>query len=377
MRGCIAFFLFIFIVGPALFTFEVAASTSAWLFNREFYADVLATPEVYSALLGGLVDTLGTDGALALSESEIEQLKASVNTDEWNAAVRSSVSQVFDAFEGKSDQFTISLPLGPLKVLLESSAGARFMRLYGERLQPCASGQEPSESPDQVTNFPLPVCAPQNVDRETYVSGLVERLPAIAAEMPQTMTVSSTVDSTPTSEFVRGIGVGGLDSAVMAAVAVLGVIAVGSWFVTGMIGAGQARGRLFWLGITLVLPSAVVLVLGFGVTAASAALLSDPATWNLDSTEPISQAVYEAMSGGANRISTSFLAAGGLPVVIGVLLTIFGLIIPGRRDNRLQGDPYSNPTAQFAEKPKNDFQVFSKLKNDAKPKNDDSIIRPL
>ena len=69
MRGCIAFFLFIFIVGPALFTFELAASASTWLFSRDFYSDVLATPEVYSVMLGGLVDTLGANGTAAMSES--------------------------------------------------------------------------------------------------------------------------------------------------------------------------------------------------------------------------------------------------------------------------------------------------------------------
>ncbi len=377
MRGCIAFFLFIFIVGPALFTFELAASASTWLFSRDFYSDVLATPEVYSVMLGGLVDTLGANGTAAMSESEFEQLSASVNTEEWRAAVSSSVSQVFDALEGKSDHFTITLPLAPLKALLGSSAGEQFIRLYAQRLEPCVGGQEPTESPDQFTNFPLPVCAPQNLGREAYVSDLVERLPSIMANMPPSMTFSSTIDPTLTGGFVQGTGFGGVSSAVTAVVAVLGVIAVGSWFVTGLIGSGSARGRLFWLGITLVLPSAIVLLLGFGVTAASAALLSDPAAWTLDSNGPISRALYEAIFGGANRISISFLAAGGIPLIAGALLTVFGIIVPGRRDDRLQRDLYNNPTAQFADKPKNDFEVFNKPKNDAKPINDDSIIRPL
>lgn len=378
MRGCIAFFLFIFIVGPALFAFELVAGASTWLFNREFYSDVLATPEVYGAFFEGVVDIL-SDGAGPMRESgDFDRLAASVDVEEWSAALNSAVNQFFDVIEGKTTRVSINIniPLAPLKALLESSVGEQFVRQFAQGLKACAAGQEPSALPPQVAGFPLPVCVPQNQTREAFVSGLIERLPSITANMPEYLTYNDTVDPIFTEDF-SGIGISDIVDAMTAVVVVFGVVSVGLWFMTGLIGAGSARGRLLWLGGMLFLPSVVAALIGLGVAAATRALMMDSISANIDLNDSITQAVYNVMSGGANKVSLSFMAAGGIPSAVGILLFLVGLILPARRDDELQRDLFNNPTTQYGGKPKNDSNLYEKLKNSDKPKNDDSIIKPL
>jgi hypothetical protein len=164
---------------------------------------------------------------------------------------------------------------------------------------------------------------------------------------------------------------------VTTAVIVLGVIAVGAWFTTGIIAGDSAGSRLRWLGGTLFLPSVVVALIGLGIMSTSAIAVSRGAVM-IDGgiSGRLSQTVYDALVGGVGRISTAFLVAGGIPTAIGLGLLVIGLVIPAPRRDDMERDMYANPTMQYSGKPKNDFEVFNKPKNDGKEKNDD-IIRPL
>jgi hypothetical protein len=124
----------------------------------------------------------------------------------------------------------------------------------------------------------------------------------------------------------------------------------------------------------------VVVLIGLGIMSTSAIAVSRGAVM-IDGgiSGRLSQTVYDALVGGVGRISTAFLVAGGIPTAIGLGLLVIGIVIPAPRRDDMEQDMYNNPTMQYGQysgKPKNDFEVFNKPKNDGKEKNDD-IIKPL
>jgi hypothetical protein len=373
MRGCVAFFLFLVIVAPLLFAFEIAAAASTFLVNREFYTDVLASPDVYAAVLEGVLDDAGVSARLR-ETGELDRIRATLNESEWRDAIQDVIDDVFAVIEGRSNTISISLPLAPVRAILESSAGAEFVRSYVDGLDPCRPGQEPNQVPAGIVGLPLPVCVPQGVATDQYAADLIERLPATLERMPARLTYTATATDFPQVQGVTGFDV---PSAVMTALAVLGIMAIGAWLVTGIVAGDGAGSRLRWLGGTLLLPSLVVLLIGLAIGGATATATSTVVLGGVN--QRLSQAFADAIVGGAGRIALSFVAAGGIPAAIGALLFVAGLFVPDRRADTLQRDLYANPTAQYPPqyppKPKNEFDVY-KPKNNDKPSNDD-VIRPL
>lgn len=376
MRGCVAFFVFVFVAAPLILAFEVTAAASTFLVNRDFYGDVLSSPEIYAAMLEGLMDDAGVSAELRAS-GELERITATLDTDEWRAAIDEAIDQAFAVLEGRSDTITINIPLAPVRAILQSSAAAEFVSDYVGELPRCAAGREPMDAPDTISGLPLPTCRPQNISLTEYTDQLMSDLPRIIENMPETLTYSDTIPDGPR---IEGLGEVGIQQAVTTAVIVLGVAAAGVWFINGLIAGASAGGRLRWLGVTLLLPSVVVVLIGLGIASVAALAVSRGAVM-IDGgiSSRLSETVYEALTGGVGRISTSFLIAGGIPSVIGLLLLITGFAMPAPRRDDMERDMYANPTMQYGQyggKPKNDFDVFNKPKNDGKEKNDD-IIKPL
>jgi hypothetical protein len=191
--------------------------------------------------------------------------------------------------------------------------------------------------------------------------------------MPTHLTYMAQTEDVPQFE---GLGEAGLENAVKAAVVALGVISIGAWLFTGIVAADSVSGKLRWLGIMLVLPSLVVLLIGLGISSTSLVASGSGVIVDGGMNDRLSQTVTDALIGGVGRISMSFLAAGAIPAAIGGLLFVLGIIVPSRRRDDLGYGLQMNPTTQYGGKPKNDFEVFNKPKNDGKVKNDD-IIKPL
>jgi hypothetical protein len=376
MRGCVAFFVFIFVAAPLILAFEVTAAASTFLVNRDFYGDMLSSPEIYAAMLEGLMDDAGVSAELRAS-GELERITATLDTAEWRAAVDEAIDQAFAVLEGRSDTISINIPLAPVRAILQSSAAAEFVSDYVGELPACSGGREPMDAPDTITGLPLPVCRPQNLSPREYSEQLLSDLPRVIENMPDTLTYTDTVPDGPR---IGGLGEVGLQQAVTTAVIILGVIALGAWLSTGIVAGDSAGSRLRWLGVTLLLPSVIVVLIGLGIASVSALAVNRGAVL-IDGgiSSRLSETVYEALTGGVGRISTSFLIAGGIPSVIGLGLLVIGFAIPAPRRDEMQRDMYANPTMQYGPydgKPKNDFEVFNKPKNDGKEKNDD-IIKPL
>lgn len=376
MRGCVAFIVFIFVAAPLMLAFEVTAAASTFLANRDFYGDVLSSPEIYGAMLEGLMDDVGVSAELRES-GDLERITATLDTDEWRAAIDGAIDQAFAVLEGRSDTITINIPLAPVRAILQSSAAQEFVSDYVGELPVCSGGREPMDAPDTITGLPLPACRPQNLSVSEYTDQMMSDLPRVIEGMPEYLTYSDTISDGPR---IEGLGEVGLQQAVTTAVIVLGVIAVGAWFTTGLIAGDSAGSRLRWLGVTLLLPSVVVALIGLGIAGTSAVAVSRGAVM-IDGgiSNRLSETVFDALVGGVGRISAAFLAAGGIPSVIGVVLLGIGFAIPTPRRDDMERDMYTNPTMQYGQydgKPKNDFEVFNKPKNDGKEKNDD-IIRPL
>lgn len=376
MRGCVAFFVFIFVAAPLILAFEVTAAASTFLVNRDFYGDMLSSPEIYAAMLEGLMDDAGVSAELRES-GELDRITATLDTAEWRAAVDDAIDQAFAVLEGRSDTITINIPLEPVRAILQSSAAAEFVSDYVGELPACTGGREPMDAPDTITGLPLPACRPQNLSPREYSEQLLSDLPRVIENMPEYLTYSDTIPDGPR---IEGLGEVGLQQAVTTAVIILGVIALGAWLSTGIIAGDSASSRFRWLGVTLLLPSIIVVLIGLGIASVSALAVNRGAVM-IDGgiSSRLSETVYEALTGGVGRISTSFLIAGGIPSVIGLGLLVIGFAMPAPRRDEMQRDMYANPTMQYGPydgKPKNDFEVFNKPKNDGKEKNDD-IIKPL
>lgn len=371
MRGCLAFVLFFTLVGPMLFAFEIVAGASTFLVNREFYVDLFADPNIYGSLLDtALAEAGSTIGHLGDGE-QYEQVIAALDDGEWRAAVSSAVNQLFDVFEGKSNRISLTIPLRPLKSLLLTDLGDTFIHRYIGDLPVCRLGQEPTSAPSQFTVAPLPVCVPPDRTPAQYAEQIVTTLPQIVAAMPDQLSYSDTFNADRDLEAMEFFGgFSGVQAVLQGGVILIGIVALGAWLITGLIAAASMRGKLLALGLMLLLPSLAVLVIGFGIYVAFNAPDALPR-----SNTALTRTIVETLN--SSPLSTVFLTTGAIPSAVAVGLIVLGGLLPSRRRDDALDDLRANPTTMFAAERPPASPSNVKLKNDSKPKNDDSIIRPL
>lgn len=379
MRGCIGTFLFMIFVGPLIFGAEFAVATSTWLLREEVYTEAFSNPDVYTSLMEIVVYPRGADGLEADSEPEFARLVSTSDLSMWQSAVQSMVSQFFAVLDGRAENITLTLPLTPLKTLLNSTNGPAFINDYARYLRTCRTGESPERPAVYAAGeMVLPMCIPPEVSREAFTSELIARIPAFVETMPNEITVPRVLTS-DNVEAIQSWGLNGFSTIATAIAAMLCVFAVGFWFVGGIIAAASFKGKLMWWGGSLVLASIPVLSMGV-LLMMMGSRGTEWMTVNADATTDsrLALSILDSLVTTLTRPGgNAMLLAGGIPSLFGVLLLLGGIILPAKRTDEISRDLYNNPTTSFYPHPSD-----GKRKNDSLPEYDDKrknddIIRPL
>jgi hypothetical protein len=343
MRKFIAIFLVIFLVFPLLLSAQAAISVTSWALDRQFYIDTLDQPQIYSTLTTSpMIDKL-LHVRLGLppeaDTSELESiLKGILTTDYMRGQVSEFINALFDYLQGKTDTFAPTLDAVPLKTALEGSQQDAFLNALVAALPPCGPNQIPGFGGEGQT-----ACKPAGIPDDLLVEQVLKpALPSILSAVPDEIPLEGEFQNWQESArwrtFLPGMAV---PASVILSLLVLVFIAACAWYVAALISDTSWRVRLQWLGWTLLVPAALIFLLGF--TAQSGI----PAYWirfGLDSADlsntPFGPELNETLRiisvSAIPRIASAFQMVGGISGALSIALIFWGIATPRKRRKELE-----------------------------------------
>jgi hypothetical protein len=294
MRSIPAALVAVFLVVPLFLAALFTVSLSTWVLDRGFYASLIDDERLYEFPRGITKEEwaeAGRDSGIPLLGDPA--LLREVATPAWMRTQALSVlGQAFDFIEARTGSFDPELDLAPLKKAVAAKGGARAALA--------------ARTPDRI------------------------RL----SEMPGTGYMPA-----------RWWGLSGFSApgALVLADVILLFLAGGFSVAAAFIGGADTRQRLLWLGGCLLPPAAIVFLSGLGtlVPLAGGWMWSGIRSAGLESLgfgPGFSAALLEAARHAVARVSTGFLATGGIAAGIAVALIVIGVTTHTGTDARRTGE---------------------------------------
>jgi hypothetical protein len=332
LRRVIALLLVIFVVLPLIFTTLIMISINSWVLDRNFYVSLLDDPKLYEALLSQDLPLyvnnrwfpreINSDLPPIALDKALREVMTPLYLHDQSVRI---VNQAFDTLEGRRDAFDISMDLAPIKAALRGDGGSRFAQTLAAQIPACASGQEPL-----IAGSTLIRCRAANVSVEEATQQIVTALPAFIDQMPDQINLAREpldlrAEWRPFSLIF--LGNLGLSLTIGMLLALAGVF----WLAAAFIGGTNRRERLLWLGWSLLVPAALVFIMGLAIgspfTAASIGLGIDRSRFTIEGVQysaALRQAVVEMASRVLTAVASGFLIAGGASTAIAVGLLVWG-----------------------------------------------------
>ena len=335
MRKFIAVFFSIILVFPLLLSTQVAVSVTTWALDRHFYIDALDQPQVYEAITSGpLIDKLLHDRFGLPPESDTSELKSVLKGilthDYMREQVGGIINTLFDYLQGKTDTFAPVLDIVPLKNALEGSQQDAFLNALVAAMPTCAPGQVPGIGSEGQ----LP-CKPGGVSDDFLTEQILKpALPGIISAVPDEIPLEGEFlnwqEEARWRTFLPGMAV---PASIILSMLVLVFIAAGVWYLTALISDSSWRVRLQWLGWSLLIPAALIFLLGFAVQSGM------PVYWiqfGLERTDLIGTAFSQVLDEAPHiisvaalpRIANAFQMVGGICGGVSLALIFWGIATP-------------------------------------------------
>ena len=237
----------------------------------------------------------------------------------------SIIDQVFTFLWGRGP-LDLSVDLSPLKQSLVGDTAKRFALAMAKDL-PVATAS--TALPKRGT---IPGSRPKGWTVEQTARFIEGSLPTVLADVPDRLQLGDTVPLPWPGFSAFGMLIGA------AVVAML--LAFGAWFGSAFAFSDVPRERLLWLGGTLLAPA--LCVLAVGVFSAASPIALSWARIGISSADfagtGVSQGFVDAVVNAARlslgRITTGFLATGGIAAGIGVGLLVWGGITPSSQKDQ-------------------------------------------
>jgi hypothetical protein len=344
LRRLIALFLVFVLVFPLTMAALSLIAVSPWALDRNFYIDLVSDERLYDVLLSEEIPRMLQREVL---RGELEDAPAAAIASALRAVVtpeylRSEsvriINDVFDAIEGQGDTQPF-LDLRPIKDNVLAK-GAQFAQAYVADLPACAAGVQPTFIVEtrRGRDATLYRCVPSDLTADQVANDIVEQLSIYVEEIPDQVDLSpepirfrTGIDNVfrfSRGEFAFFDVVGALNFSIV----VLLLIAGGAWFVTALIGGEDQRGRLLWLGSSLMPAALLIFFIGVAINAASDPLSTAwfrPGVYNIRfGNAPISEesarVLLEVFGSTLDTIANGFLASGAISGAIALTLLAFG-----------------------------------------------------
>ncbi len=348
MRKFFALLLTVFIFSPMAAGAMALVGINSWLFNRDFYTDIAGSEALYGALLSEEMpaylnrEVPAADGIppAALGAGLREVLNAGYLRDQ---AV-TIVNELFDALEGKDYTLYIAVDLIPIKEALRGDGGGDFARAYAAKLPACEEGQAPVDEGER-----LPRCVPPDMSAEMVIDDVYQALPALIEDAPDRFELMrEPVDLRAELNQASWMLGGSLQTGLNAAALMIAVPAAAVWLLASLVSSDNWRGRLIWMGISLLLPTG--LIFGLGVMT-NGDLLMLPVRAGVGTLEmmgreasPATQdAFIDVAQDALNRISSGFNVVAVVVGAVGLILIGIGILV---RPAPQEGGPPEKPKRQ-------------------------------
>lgn len=254
---------------PILFIFQVMTATQAVFLTRETWYGVMAEPGIYESFIDEFEEILPE------SRSQREAVQAAISPVYVKNMLNRVVDYGFDVLEGK--------PVTPPVFEVPSALAEAVQR------NPNAGSFDFVQMPNGAVG--LTVDVPQSA---------VSQLRNFGVQFTLALVISATV----------------------------GLLV---WFIAGWLGAQTTRGRLIWLGVTLIFASFGVVMLGVtGLNSVIDGITTDLAR-TTSQTDMIQVGVTRGLLNVMPKFAQALIFAGGIPSAIGLVLIAMGAMLQPRR----------------------------------------------
>jgi hypothetical protein len=332
MRNFLGILLTIILVFPLILSTLVIYSISTWAVDRDLYIDALSSQEIQAQLVSDEI----IQKALTESMSEIEGLDSAafgtlirsiLPAQYFKDQVTTMVNQVFDFLEGKIEVLTLQFDLTEIKAAFNGPNQQELFIKLAQALPVCQEDQP-------VKGEGIYICKPDFIGEDVFVEYYLKpNLPVLLALIPDSITVvepftlQNKFQDVP-APFQQFLYLGNLKNAIILLAGLTLII----WFLTALIAGKNWKERLQWLGWTLIIPSIIVLVMGF---TAGSELSWNMLQFGLDQfniqkmgdlpvfTQEILQTLNTVF---AEHISSSFILTGGFCSAIGLGFIAWGAV---------------------------------------------------
>jgi uncharacterized membrane protein len=333
-RKVIALLLVIFVVLPLIFTTLIMFAINSWVLDRNFYVNLLDNPKLYEALLSQDLPMYVNNRWFPreinsdLPPAALDKALREVLTPQYlrDQSVR-IVNEAFDTLEGRRETLDISMDIAPVKAALRGEGGARFAQVLAAQLPACAAGQEPL-----ITGSTLIRCRASNVSVDAATQQIIAALPAFIDQTPDQISLSREqlnlrAEWRPFN--LLFLGSLGLSLTIGLLLMVAGVF----WLAAAFIGGTNRRERMMWLGCSLLIPAALVLIMGLAInspfTTGSIGFGLERSRYAIEGVQysaALRQAIVEMASRALAAVAGGFLIAGGVSTAMACGLLVWGAV---------------------------------------------------
>ncbi|MEQ8672547.1 MAG: hypothetical protein RLP44_25140 [Aggregatilineales bacterium] len=307
--GAIVAFLFFL---PAMCIFQIFASINSFAFNSDFYASFLDNPQIYE----DMSREIGLDPELIeqIPDREMREAILSVASPEaLRETVTTAIRDIFDAgFDGR-DSVRITIDISTLQEYLDDSSSeiqADFLERMASITPQCEIGQSPNFS-----GYPLPVCISPNLTQEQFTQSLLDDRTNIMADFPTSIMLDLDMGWSQEDASIFQ-----LRETMSGTMRTAGIIAMVIWAFSAWLFAKNVHGRFRWLGITLLIPSIMMIVASILFSQALISTVGQATT----AIGTVNSDVADTIGGGISKIGWSFFFSGFIPAIIGGILFAYG-----------------------------------------------------
>lgn len=335
MRKLLALLITLALVFPLILAAQALVSVNSFILDRNFYIQTLDSDQVYESLLSDsmLNATLGVYLPLP-SDADLSKVEAVVKSvitrDYLKDQVGIFVNGLFDYLQGKTDKFAPVLNLVPVKEALTSEKQDDLLAAIAAIIPVCEPGQMPGIDTENQN-----ACKPEGVSDVVLVEGYLKLVfPLVLAQVPDEVPIGEKWDEIRSARnwgpFASGMA---LPASLMLVSVFLAFVAASFWYIATLIADDSWRVRLLWLGWTLMIPSALIFLVGLAVTADIpnywVNLGLDRASFNGILFGPgLRESLRAVLRGSFSRVASSFMMVGGISGAVGLGLIFWGLATP-------------------------------------------------
>ena len=337
MRKILALLLIVAIVFPLTLATLSVISVSSWVLDRSFYTNLLGDERLYEVLLSE--DLPNTFQRRIVTEADSlptgvlsAALRQVVTPDYLRGEVLRLVNDAFDILEGRDSTLDLYLDVAPLKAALRGEAGPRFARALAEALPACADGQDPIAPGGTIQR-----CRPSDVSVDEAAGLITAALPAFLDKVPDRINLERNPINLRRelrgAEFWTSLTA---SAGLGTAIGVLVFITASFWLVAALVGGEDRRERLLWLGWSLIVPAALIFMIGLAINSDLSANwvrfgLNEARIEGVEYSVEFRQALVDVARGALNTIANGFLMAGGVSGAIALALIAWGIGTPPER----------------------------------------------